>query len=283
MAIDEEAQQNINPITTPVPETTPVPQEFQTPLPPTTPIEINSNDARLPDVPKFDGNPKKSNQFISQLQVFFYLQQKRFADGLARSYYFGLRCEGSAAVWFNSILIGGNAKHIMSDYDLFVEEFKKTFDDPTRAHDAERKLLTMSQGKRSVAQMVPEFKINVFIAGWQQENLFRIFLNTLNENVRDELLKETRPPTFDAFVERAIAIDRQLFERAYDRRTRQNRFQNIRPSSDNMEVDNLNIQSKTFGKLSSAERSRRINNNLCLYCGGSGHSAQNCPNKKSKN
>jgi hypothetical protein len=48
----------------------------------------------------------------------------------------------------------------------------------------------MKQGKSSVAQHIPEFKINVFVAGWQNQNLYRVFLNILNQDVRDELLRE---------------------------------------------------------------------------------------------
>jgi hypothetical protein len=84
---------------------------------------------------------------------------------LSKCYYFGLRFEDSAAVCFNSVLIGPDAEEILSNYQVFVAAFKQTFDDPTRILDAELKLLTMKQGKRSVAQTIPEFKINVF-RGW---------------------------------------------------------------------------------------------------------------------
>ena len=37
------------------------------------------------------------------------------------------------------------------------------------------------------------------------------------------------------------------------------------------------------GKLTQAEKDRRRKNNLCLFCGGSGHSFDNCPNWKDRN
>ena len=122
----------------------------------------DQREAKFPNVNKFDGNPKQSFEFLSKLQVYFYLQPHRFANDVAKCYYVGLRCESAAAIWFNSVLIGPDAANILSSYDLFIAEFKRTFDDPTRVHDAERRLLTMKQGRRSVAQMIPEFKINVF-------------------------------------------------------------------------------------------------------------------------
>jgi hypothetical protein len=167
-------------------------------------VQTTPHEPKLPDVGKFNGNPKTSFQFLSQLNVFFHLQPIRFKADLSKCYYFGLRCEDSAAVWFNLVLIGPDAVEILSNYEVFVAAFKQTFDDPTRILDAERKLLTMKQGKRSVAQTIPEFKINVFVAGWQDENLYRIFLNILNEDVRDELLREERPDTLQRYMERAI-------------------------------------------------------------------------------
>ena len=35
------------------------------------------------------------------------------------------------------------------------------------------------------------------------------------------------------------------------------------------------------GKLTQAERTRRFNNNLCLFCGGEGHTAKECPKSSS--
>jgi hypothetical protein len=35
------------------------------------------------------------------------------------------------------------------------------------------------------------------------------------------------------------------------------------------------------GKLTAAERARRFANNLCLFCGGMGHTARECPKSSS--
>ena len=65
--------------------------------------------------------------------------------------------------------------------------------------------------------MLTEFHNLVAITGWNSENLFRIFLNSLNDYIRDELLRENRPGEFPDCVTWALAIDRQLTERATDR------------------------------------------------------------------
>ncbi|ORZ33786.1 hypothetical protein BCR44DRAFT_350387 [Catenaria anguillulae PL171] len=45
---------------------------------------------------------------------------------------------------------------------------------------------------------------------------------------------------------------------------------------DKMVVDALQMR----GPISDAEKQRRLDNNLCLYCGKPGHSANACPNKR---
>ena len=37
------------------------------------------------------------------------------------------------------------------------------------------------------------------------------------------------------------------------------------------------------GKLTQAEKEQRKKNKLCMFCGGSGHNFDNCPNRKERN
>jgi hypothetical protein len=41
----------------------------------------------------------------------------------------------------------------------------------------------------------------------------------------------------------------------------------------------MQIDSSSFKKLSQKEKDRRHKEDLCLYCGGQNHQAQNCPIK----
>ena len=135
----------------------------------------------------------------------------------------------------------------------------------------------------------------MFVAGWQSENLYRIFLNILNDDVRDELLKEERPDSLQKYMERAITIDRQLFERKMDQKnrnlhqTRLNHGQPVqiprpRQPSNDMQLDNVLVarppqSHANANRLTAEERARRLQNRLCLYCGQAGHVVRNCPSK----
>jgi hypothetical protein len=252
-------------------------------------------DPKVPDVTTFDGNPKKCFEFLAQLNIFFLLQPHRFGHNpLLCSYYLGIRCTGPAAIWFSNVVALPNSHAELSDFKSFSQQFQNIFSDPTRKEDAERRLLSLKQGKRSVAQMLPEFQTLVFITGWNEDNLFRIFLETLNDEVRDELLKENRPLKFSDYVTRAINIDRQLTERRTDRTNRrslhslpsslptpQNRPNFQQPQVDYSSPMDLSVaQTQRRGPLTPEERNHRLTNGLCIICGSAAHLRSSCPLKR---
>src|ERR1700720_2119737 len=64
---------------------------------------------------------------------------------------------------------------------------------------------------------------------------------------------------------------------------KKNQSSNQGGSSSNSEKKNPDLSDKLGkdGKLTQAECTRRFNNNLCLFCGGVGHSAKECPKSSS--
>ena len=64
---------------------------------------------------------------------------------------------------------------------------------------------------------------------------------------------------------------------------KKNQSSNQGGSSSNSEKKNPDLSNKLGkdGKLTQAERTRRFNNNLCLFCGGMGHTAKECPKSSS--
>jgi hypothetical protein len=260
------------------------------PIQPTVlPVDA-ARDPKVPDVPLFTGDSKKCFEFLSQLNIFFKLQPSRFSSDLHRSYYLGIRCSGPAAVWFSNVVSRPSSDVLLSNFQAFVDQFAEIFADPTRVQDAERRLLTLKQGKRSVAQLLPEFQTLVFITGWDEKNLFRIFLDTLNDDVRDELLRENRPSKFHDYVTRAIAIDRQLVERKADRIARRplppappfvqiNRPIILPPVDHSRPMDLSSTQTRR-GPLTEAERQHRFQNHLCIICADPGHLKSACPRRR---
>src|SRR6202040_114395 len=65
--------------------------------------------------------------------------------------------------------------------------------------------------------------------------------------------------------------------------TKKNQSSNQGSSLSNSEKKNHDLSDKLGkdGKLTQAERTRRFNNNLCLFYGGVGHTAKECPKSSS--
>src|SRR6202040_324737 len=65
--------------------------------------------------------------------------------------------------------------------------------------------------------------------------------------------------------------------------TKKNQSSNQGSSLSNSEKKNPDLSDKLGkdGKLTQAEHTRRFNNNLCLFCGGVGHTAKECPKSSS--
>src|SRR5579863_5051832 len=113
------------------------------------------------------------------------------------------------------------------------------------------------------------------------------FRRCLHPSLQQKLLNVTpAPTTLDAMVQKARDFDRNWRIYAGPAKPRRgNRVQEIR--AENAQIDaeiNASTRGRTptktsnkkRGPLSQEERKRRMDNNLCLYCGKEGHVAKNC-------
>ena len=176
---------------------------------------------------------------------------------------------------------------LLKDFDEFEKAFTASFGDIDRKRRAEKELLTLRQRHRSISTIVSEFQRLAFETHMNDEALFPLFYNTLNDDVKDEICKVPRPPTIKEYYQLAIGIDNRLFERKREKRfgTRYTppEPRNLKTSSaaydpDAMIVDNIQKR----GPISENEKQRRKSNNLCLYCAAPDHKLADCPIKPSK-
>ena len=109
------------------------------------------------------------------------------------------------------------------------------------------------------------------------------FRRGLSEAIKDELTRVEAPDDLDDFIQVCIRIDQRLSERKRERFWSLDHRPTYSFSStaqrdpqsapEPMQVDALRRS------LSTAEKERRLAENLCLYCGEPGHFAIKCPNK----
>jgi hypothetical protein len=107
----------------------------------------------------------------------------------------------------------------------------------------------------------------------------------LKDAIKDEIAKDGRPAELNILIEKAIRIDNRLYERkkekGYHKPTNfpSATTQTITPLLPDPEPMDLSatVSSKARGPLTASEKEHRRANNLCLYCGNSGHVVDNCP------
>lgn len=87
----------------------------------------------------------------------------------------------ATAVWEQQSLIANSNA-------AFTTEMKRAFDHPLRGKDASKRLLSLHQGMRSVAEYSVEFRTLATEHGWNSEDLQAAFCNGLNETLKDELV-----------------------------------------------------------------------------------------------
>jgi hypothetical protein len=235
---------------------------------------------------KFDGSRSNCRNFINQVRLIFQLQPQRFPDDKIKISFIGTLLTGSALSWFSPLLERNS--YLLSDLSLFLQEFQQTFGDFDRATTAANELRSLKQGLRSASEYAGTFRQISSDLDWGDAALIDQFRRGLRDDVKDLLLTMPIPSSLQEAISFAVRCDNRISERKLEKQIGQNYYH--QPSSLSritddpipMELDLVKQDSQQYGKrLSNKEKARRRALNLCLYCGGPGHIAENCQVKKS--
>lgn len=253
---------------------------------------------------KFDGTRSKLEGFLLQVDLNFRMNPSGFTSDEQKIAFIASYLSGQALQWVTPLFF--KVDPVTTSYTSFREAFKKRFADPDEERKAERKLETMTQGKRSAAAYAAEFQLEASKTTWDDAAKKSRFRAGLRDDVLDLLvtIPSTQLVTFQDFVDQAIACDDRLFERRQDR---SRRLRDATPPASSRPISSP-IKPSAPGKASSttssafsntgftgpapmelgatrqiqvteAERQRRRENNLCLYCGQPGHIIRQCPTR----
>lgn len=154
------------------------------------------------------------------------------------------------------------------------------FDHPRRGQASSSHLLSLSQGRRTVADYSISFRVAAAESGWGQKELLAVFLRGLSKKLKDELASWEEPDTLEAAISLAIRLDNRLRER--ERETRHPLPCALPPSSppsvpplasgsSNSTSSPEEPMQLGCARLLPCERRRYVEQRLCIYCGQSGH------------
>ncbi|KAL7884792.1 hypothetical protein AOLI_G00075620 [Acnodon oligacanthus] len=125
---------------------------------------------------------------------------------------------------------------ILKSERYFLDSFKAVFNHPLTGHDVGNSLCDIHQGKRSTAEYALEFQTLAAGSGWSEVALLTVCKRGLRKALQAEMVFRVTSAST--------------------------------PEAEPMELGRT--------RLPETERHRRLRENLCLYCGHSGHRLANC-------
>ena len=264
--------------------------------PAATPMNTPIQRDRAPQLnsPKpFDGTRSEYKTFIMQLNLIFNSDPDRYtgpnADN-AKIAYAASYLAGSANEWFQPHVNETTGAITLPTWASFVAALNAAFDDPDAYQTAYTKISPLKQERDCSshhAALVPLATILCF----DECTRISFFKKGLNGELKKALSYQiTLRDIFDEFVQACIMIDYQIRANKEARdaipRTQGGQFAPAPTTSTStethsgpMDLFGGRYRSQKRGRVTDQEKKCRRDNNLCLYCGSSGHWASQCPTK----
>lgn len=231
---------------------------------------------------KYDGDRKTFRTFMSQIELLFRLHPSVYHNGLDKVGLVSSLLVGRAATWCTPILESADSQ-LLDDYEAFKQRFSQAFDDPHRKATAFDEISKLRQANRDLVAYTSEFQRLACELDWSEETLVQYYRRGLQDEIRKELIHFDTPATLLDMISLATRMDSRLKEYSLSRpgnvphNHRPKPQQPIQSSSNQMEIG-----SQRRSPLTDQEKQRRRSNNLCMYCGDSGHDAFTCPRKTTR-
>ena len=254
------------------------------PPPPAIPGPVSEPRVGAPE--RFAGDPDSCSPFITNCSILFALQPHTFASEEARVAFAINHLTGRARLWGTSEW--ERRTQACSSFQAFAAELRKVFGAASRGPDSTGGLLSLRQGSRTVADYSIDFRTRARQSNWNTEAQCDAFLLGLEGYIKDELVSHDLPTTLDGVIELSTRVDRRIQARREERQREcfdQRRPHQLRPPSEATasraasqggEPEPMQVGRTS---LTSEERQRRRQQNLCLYCGQAGHFVSRCPVK----
>ena len=208
----------------------------------------------------------------------------------------------------------------LDDWEAFIGELQTNFGPYDESADYEHELsnLRMRDNQR-ISEYLVRFNSIAVRLPWGESTLRYRFYDGLPARIKDEIMKgDGKPRTLAGLRKKAQNIDARYWERQQEKTREQHQSQRGQqsqqskgsqdkgssssgttpsaapktpakntdqktPKKEKSNTPKVDLTGKldSRGKLTQQERQNRIDKNLCLYCGKSGHRSPDCPVKAS--
>lgn len=260
-----------------------------------TPHQTSLIPRYLDKPPTFDGkNRSGCETFLSQCKQFVSAcPPGAFPTQMSKIDFVVSYLKDSAFTWAQPHLDKRNspeAHEMFASFDTFCRTLLENLGEPDLRASNNRRLRALRQ-TGSAAHYATEFFALSAQLDWGDEGFRVQFREGLKSEVKDHLAwRDTEPATLKDLAEAAIRADNRIFQRRLEDRiggrtqvgrTLASRISPSLPMPSPpeasgpvpMEIDATTRRSRS---LTAQERVHRLSNNLCLYCGESGHRVAQC-------
>ena len=176
------------------------------------------------------------------------------------------------------------------------------------------------QDNQHIVKYNVEFNCLAICTRWDESVLRHRYYSGLAERIKDIMGQQGKPSTLQAMRDLGHSIDsrhwEQLREKSHASKAKSDKAEDKKPDNKNKDKNSSNNSNSNSnsaknkknkfndnkfgkpllasgssssitnklgkdGKLTHQERQRQFDNNLCIFCGGAGHTAKECPKSTS--
>ncbi|KAL0192337.1 hypothetical protein M9458_010633, partial [Cirrhinus mrigala] len=235
------------------------------------PSTTTSTRLAFPD--KFDGTPSKCKGFLLQCSMFVNQQPALYPSDNSRIAFVCSLLSGRALEWATAVW--SEDRVVFPTFTDFLRNFREVFEHPADGKAAGEQLLRLRQGKNTAADYALTFRTLAAQTRWPDDPLKLLFRKGLNAELQSELACRDEGRSLAQFIDLAIRVDNLL----RSRRPRLAFTPSVSVSAPQPENEPMQLG---VTRISLEERERRIQANLCLYCGLPGHMRSSCPTRPAR-
>ncbi len=216
----------------------------------------------------FSGEAVSCNGFLLQCSLYFELQSHQFTTEWAKVEFIISLLNGRALQWAEALWSSQSPQ--INSLEDFVELFHEVFSQPTTEVSVHDELFRLRQADLSIHEYMLPFRTLAASSGWNEVALLSAYRRGLNPALRQQMSIYDDSVGFESFLQKAARVSQCLtachMESIPIATASPSRAS---PIPEPMITDKYH--------LSIPERSRRLTQGLCLYCGSAEHHLRTCP------